>query len=165
MGRGLEMEGGMGGVKRLDPKVAALRQSGTLNPRPEAVVDPLFAQGGFFDRRDLLQTKYEMLRRAGVDQEPVARCARAFGFSRQSFYEARAAFRGGGLPGLMRRKPGPRGAHKLTDEVIAFVEEQRRADASLRPAQLAQRIKKRFGRQVHPRTVERALRRREKGGW
>lgn len=154
----------MGKVRRLEAKVAALRESGTLHPRPETVVDPLFVEGSFFDRRDLLQAKYEMLRRAQVDRQPVARCASSFGFSRQSFYQAQAAFQRAGLPGLLRKKPGPRGAHKLTPEVVDFVEEQRREDPLLHPEELARRIKKRFGRQVHPRTVERAVRRREKGG-
>jgi len=154
----------MGKVRKLEPKVAALRESGTLHPWPETVVDPLFLEGGFFDRRDLLQAKYEMLRRAEVDRQPVARCASSFGFSRQSFYQVQAAFLRGGLPGLLRRKPGPRGAHKLTAEVIAFVEEQRREEPSLRPEDLARRISRRYGREVHPRTIERALRRREKGG-
>ncbi len=154
----------MGKMSRLDPKVAALRESGTLHPRPEAVVDPLFVEGGFFDRRDLLQAKYEMLRRARVDRQPVARCASSFGLSRQSFYQAQSAFERAGLRGLLRKKPGPRGAHKLTTQVLVFAEEQRREDPLLRPAELARRIKKRFGRTVHPRTVERALRRREKGG-
>ena len=63
---------------------------------------------------------------------------------------------------LVPRKPGPRRAHKLDTEVMDFVQQLRNADASLRPAQLADRVGERFGRSVHPRSVERALARREK---
>ena len=47
-----------------DPKIRALQQQGTLNPRPKAVRDPLFLQDDFFDPRDLVQVKYEKIGRA-----------------------------------------------------------------------------------------------------
>jgi transposase len=156
-------EGNVPKGKREDLKVAQLRAEGALHPRPEKVAAPLFAGGEFFDRRDAVQVKYEMLRQARVDGEPVSRCASAFGWSRQSFYQAQAAFARAGLPGLMPCKRGPRGAHKLTAEVMAFAVECRQADRSLTPAELAARIRERFDVTVHPRTVQRALR-REKGG-
>ena len=62
-----------------DPKAHALRQRGSLNPRPETVADPLFATSDFFDARDLVQVKYEMVRRVRVDGQPVSRSAAAFG--------------------------------------------------------------------------------------
>jgi hypothetical protein len=46
-----------------EPKTQALRQSGTFNPRPQDVRDELFQEKEFFDARDLVQVKYEMLRR------------------------------------------------------------------------------------------------------
>ena len=46
-----------------DDKGESLRQQGVLNPHPQRVVDPLFLEGGFFDPRDLVQVKYEMLHR------------------------------------------------------------------------------------------------------
>lgn len=54
------------GRRREDPKVRALRSS-RVNPRPEAVSDPLFAGSEFFDARDLVQVKYEMVRRVQID--------------------------------------------------------------------------------------------------
>lgn len=83
--------------------------------------------------------------------------AAAFGFSRPSLYEAAAALDGGGLTGLVPARPGPRRAHKLTGEVMAFVAALREADASVRPADLAAAIATEFGVRVHPRSVERAL--------
>ena len=77
--------------RKPDAKEAALAETRTLNPRPEAVRDEQFASSEFFDARDLVQVKYEMVRRVRVDGAPVARAAAAFGFSRPSFYEAAAA--------------------------------------------------------------------------
>src|SRR5437764_1505719 len=82
-----------------DPKVAALRAERSLNPRPGAVSDERFAGSEFLDPRDLVQVKYEMVRRVRVDGDTVARSAQEFGFSRPSFYEAAAALDAGGLAG------------------------------------------------------------------
>lgn len=146
---------------RRDAKTAALQAQGTLHPHPDAVRDPVFDTDPFFDRRDLVQVKYEMLRRVTVDGQPVAPTADAFGVSRPTFYQARAAFTAGGLPGLLPQKRGPRGAHKLGDEVMAFIATVQ-ADAAVDARELAARVHERFGLVVHPRSIERALRRGEK---
>jgi transposase len=148
--------------RRQDPKVAALRADRSLNPRPEDVTDEEFGSSEFFDARDLVQVKYEMVRRARVDGVPVSRSAAAFGFSRPSFYQAAAAVDAHGLAGLVPARPGPRRAHKLTEEIVAFARAQRETDPSLRSIDLAARITERFGVSVHPRSVERALARAER---
>jgi transposase len=153
---------GMVKTKPSDPKPDALRRHGSLNPHPDRVQDPLFATTDFFDARDLVQVKYEMVRRVRVDGHPVSRSAAAFGVSRPTLYQAQAALARGGLAALVPRKPGPRRSHKLSAEVMDFLQQQRVADASLRPLELARRVRARFGRTVHPRSVERALARREK---
>ena len=81
----------------------ALRQQGTLNPRPRDVTHPLFQDSEFFDSRDLVQVKYEMLREVQVENRSVSQSAAAFGFSRPSFYQAQAAFARDGLSGLIPR--------------------------------------------------------------
>jgi hypothetical protein len=58
--------------KREDPKVEVLRSQRSLNPRPEQVVDEVFASSEFFDPRDLVQVKYEMVRRVQVEGAPTA---------------------------------------------------------------------------------------------
>ena len=93
--------------RKPDAKEAALAETRTLNPRPEAVRDEQFASSEFFDARDLVQVKYEMVRRVRVDGAPVTAAAAAFGFSRPSFYEAAAAVDRDGLGGLVPAKPGP----------------------------------------------------------
>jgi transposase len=147
-----------------DAKAATLRRHHALNPRAHAVTDPAFTAGNpFFDARDLVQLKYEMLRRVREDGQPVSQTAMAFGFSRPSFYQAQALFEREGLPGLVPRRPGPRGAHKLSDDVLAVLERARTADPALNSAQLAALVEERFGLKVHRRSVERALARRKKG--
>jgi len=143
--------------KKTDPKAEALQESRTLNPRPEAVTDEVFAGSDFFDPRDLVQVKYEMVRRVREDGVSVSSAAAAFGLSRQSWYQAASALDEGGLPGLLPGKPGPRGAHKLTGEVVGYLRALAASDPALRPAGLAQAAEQRFGIQVHPRSVERAL--------
>ena len=149
--------------RRKDAKSESLRESGALNPRPQLVTDPLFLGHEFFDARDLVQVKYEMLRRVQIDGLSITEAARAFGFSRPSFYQAQTQFEQRGLPGLIRRRPGPQQASKLSDHVVQFLEEQLALDARLRAPALAQRVRKQFGLSVHPRSVERALRRPKKG--
>jgi transposase len=145
-----------------DPKVEVLRAERSLNPRPEAVSDEQFARSEFLDARDLVQVKYEMVRRARVEGEPVSRAADAFGFSRPSFYAAQAALDQGGLAALVPARPGPKRAHKMTGEVVAFAREQRAADPRLSSQALVELIEERFGVRVHRRSVERALARAQR---
>jgi transposase len=145
-----------------DRKAEALRRRGTLNPRPDRVADPLFVGSDFFDARDLVQVKYEMVRRVRADGRPISHSAAEFGMSRPTFYQAQAALELGGVAALVPRKPGPRRAHKLDTEVMNFIERLRSEDPALRSADLAARVLDRFGRKVHPRSVERAPARREK---
>jgi transposase len=144
---------------RPDPKEEALREARALNPRPEAVVDEEFASSEFFDARDLVQVRYEMVRRVRVEGETVSAAAAGFGFSRPSWYAAAAALDDEGLPGLLRERPGPRRAHKLSSEIMQFLDETRQADPDLRAPELARRVEESFGISVHPRSVERALER------
>ena len=146
---------------RHDAKVEALRAQGALHPRPDVVRDPLFGSHEFFDARDLVQVKYEMLRRVDVERQPVSRTAEAFGCSRPTFYQAQTAFKAQGLPGLVPRKRGPRGAHKLDDAVMAFVHAVRTDDPGLSTPALLAHLRRRFGLAVHRRTLERACRREE----
>jgi len=145
-----------------DPKALALGRQGSLHPHPERVTDPLFGGSEFFDARDLVQVKYEMLRRVRVDGHPITESAAAGGLSRPSFYQAKAGFDQEGLGGLVRKKPGPRRAHKLSSEVVGFLASLLADDPSLAPATLARRVLDRFGRSVHPRSIERALARQKK---
>jgi transposase len=146
-----------------DAKSRGLREHGALNPRPQRITDGLFRDRDFFDPRDLVQVKYEMLRRVRVDGLSVLQAARRFGSSRSAFYQARAAFRCHGLLGLVPRRPGPRRAHKLSDEVVDFLVRCRHDDLTQSASALAERVRRHSGLTVHPRSIERALQRRQKG--
>jgi transposase len=145
-----------------DSKHAELSRHGALHPHAEQVTDPLFDREPFFDRRDAVQVKYEMLRSVQAEGRPVSQAAAQFGFSRPTFYEARAAFGRAGLPGLLPAKKGPRRAHKLSEKVLSFVEQQRDARPALTMDALAERLRARFGVSVHPRSIQRAFDRRSK---
>jgi transposase len=140
-----------------EPKADALRRRGVLNRNPERVTDALFQEDEFFDARDLVQVKYEMLRHVRTEGETVTEAAKAFGTSRFSFYKAQEAFQEEGLPGLVSKKPGPRTRHKITGEVQAFLEDRLRKDPSLHSRELVELVRERFGITVHRRTIERAL--------
>lgn len=150
--------------ERPDSKSRALREHGALHPRPEQVHDPLFHHSEFFDPRDLVLVKYEMLRRVRVEGMSVTEAAEIFGFSRVTFYQAMDAFQAGGLPGLLPRQRGPKAASKLTGEVLGLIDQLRATDPALRASELAERVHRRLGLSVHPRSIERALDRRAKRG-
>jgi transposase len=146
---------------RRDAKLDALRASGTFNLGAARVTDEAFRAGDFFDARDLVQVKYEMLRRVRVGRTPVTRATEAFGVSRPTFYQAQTAFARAGLEGLVPRKRGRRRAHKLTPDVMAYVQAARASGPRSTPA-LVRDIRERFGVTVHPRSLERAWAREEK---
>lgn len=140
-----------------DTKTEALQKEGTLNPRPEGVVDPKFRENEFFDPRDIVQVKYEMLRRVREDKVSVTQAVADFGFSRPTFYEAQSNFEQGGIAALVPKKRGPRGPHKLRPEVLAFLQAQVEPGEPMRARELARKLAGTFGLEVHPRTIERAL--------
>jgi transposase len=141
----------------LDPKAESLRRRGCLYRKAHQVRDPLFSPGGFFDPRDLVQVKYEMLRCVSADGRPISQSAATFGFSRPSFYAAQAAFDRDGLVALVPQKPGPRRRHKLDAKVVAFLQQALSQDPSLGAKALAASVQDRFQRTVHPRSIQRVL--------
>ena len=150
--------------RKNDLKNEILRQHTSLNPRPEGVKDELFAEYEFFDSHDTVQVKYEMLRRVQKDGWSVSQAAKIFGFSRNAFYQARIAFQQAGIVGLFRERPGPRHAHKLSEEVMDFVKKHLEENSSLSTLDLRQLIEERFGISVHRRSIERALKHHQKKG-
>jgi len=148
--------------KDQDQKREVLKKHGVLHKRHEQVTDELFRQGDFFDPRDLVQVKYEMLRRIYKDKKAIQTVARAFGFSRPSVYKAQSAFERDGLSGLIPARTGPRQAHKLNEAVVGFVKVERDGNVSIGAEELAKRVKEQFGIAVHPRSIERKLQQKEK---
>jgi transposase len=144
------------------PKTEALRRHGSLHPHPELVRDEMFCGDDFFDPQDAVQVKYEMLRRSRVDGWTASRASLEAGFSRPTFYEAQTAFERGGLPGLLPAKKGPRRAHKLSDVVMTFVDQEIAEHPEVSMGEIADRVFEHFGLRVHGRSIRRALLKREK---
>ena len=88
-------------ASKRDPKSAALAQDGVLNPNPEAVRDRMFTSNPFFDAKDLVQVRYEMVRRHQVDGIAISEAAATFGVTRPTFYKAQSTLQTAGLPGLL----------------------------------------------------------------
>jgi transposase len=149
-------------LSKPSPKRLALDESGTINARADAVRDGAFAHSEFFDPHDLVQVRYEMLRRVSIEGMSITDAVARFGVSRPTFYKAQADFERAGLVGLLPAKRGPHGPHKITDEVMHFIDQARLEDPQLDGPTLVERIQRQFGLAVHRRTVERALARWKK---
>ena len=61
-----------------------------------------------------------MLRRVSVEKASVTDVSDEYGVSRPTFYQAKADFEAAGIAGLVPKKRGPRGPHKLQSDVLAF---------------------------------------------
>jgi len=145
-----------------DPKLRSLKESGTANAHAKDVQDPAFVDSDFFDPRDLIQVRYEMLRRVRTEGQSITKATELFGVSRPTFYKVQRDFDRGGLVGLLPAKRGPHGPRKITPEVMRFLEEAAASGEDLDPRRLVGHIAERFSLVVHPRTVARALARLKK---
>jgi len=142
-----------------DLKTGTLRRAGALHPHPERIQDQAFLTDPFFDPRDRVQVKYEMVRRHRVEGRTVTDVAAAFSVSRQAFYETAAAFQADGLPGLLPKRPGPKHAHKCSEEILEFAAHW---SGPGEDPDVTTAIARRFHVTIHPRSLERALGRRKK---
>lgn len=137
-------------------KARELEATGAFNRKYRSVLDGFFQDSEFFDPQDLVQVKYEMLRRVNTDKWSVIKASETYGFSRFAYYEAEANFKEQGLLGLLPKKKGPKRSHKLTNDILVFinglVEEQ-----NYSPEELAEIIRQRFAVEVHPRSIGRAM--------
>jgi len=143
--------------RKVDQKAVELKRTGTLNSHPDSVSDRLFQENPFFDPKDLLQVRYEMLRHHRVEGVSIVEVATRFGVSRPTVYQAQAAFQQAGLSGLLPKQRGPKEGHKLSAEVVEYVRSLRAAEPGLTTVACVQAIQKKFGFAVHRRSLERAL--------
>lgn len=138
-------------------KIESLKAAGTFNPRADHVTHPLFEGSEFFDPRDLPQLKYEALRALAHDGYSISRAAGEFGLSRPTIYQAQHQFEAAGLEGLLPHKRGPKSPHKLTSEVRQYLRQLATSHPRLTSRDMAEELYRRFGVEIHPRTVEKAL--------
>src|SRR5436853_2526252 len=135
----------MAKLKKPDQKTLQLKRTGTLNPRPDSVSDPLFRENPFFDPKDLLQVRYEMLRRHSVEGVSIVDVATRFGVSRPTVYQTNAAFQEAGLSGLLPKHRGPKEGHQLSAEVIDDVVALLTAEPGLTTVACVQAVQEKFG--------------------
>lgn len=152
----------MGAFPGHDPKAQCLARYAALHPHPEQVRDALFRSGPFFDARDLVQVRYEMIRRFRIDGLAAAGVAQSFGVSRQLLYGLAQAFQAGGLLALVPRKRGPKGARVCTDEVLAFVRARQARSPQPSLDELLADVRQGLGVRLHRRTLQRRLARQGK---
>jgi transposase len=145
-------------------KEQQLRKQRGLNPNPETVIDELFRTNEFFDPRDHLQVRYEMIRRHRVDKITIKEAARQFGVSRVTFHKFASMFDKEGIIGLISHKPGPQNPHKCTHEIIEFVTNKRKNEPKITMKTIISEVNEEFGVTLHRRTIERALAKYQKKG-
>lgn len=147
----------MAKLKKPDQKSLELKRTGTLNPYPDSIADPLFKENPFFDPNDLLQVRYEMLRRHSVEGASIVDVATQFGISRPTVYQAQASFEQAGLSGLLPKQRGPKQGHKLSPKIVEYVRSLRVSNPNLTTVACLQAVQEKFGVTVHRRSLERAL--------
>ena len=139
-----------------------LKDKNVLYHKADKITDLLFQTNDFFDPHDLVQVKYEMVRRVQKDGWPVTKASSVFGFSRLSFYKIKQALESFGMLGLLPKKRGPKKATKITDTVLAFIKEAQNKEPETKAAKLKILIKAKFGIDVHKRTIERIYKDKKK---
>ena len=117
----------------------------------------MFHSNPFFDPHDLAQVKYEMVRQVTHEGKSVSESATAFGMSRPTFYQAKAALEQEGILGLAPKRTGPKTRHKLSAEIMVYIDEQLARDSTMTPASLADLVEKKFSVTVHQRSIARVL--------
>jgi transposase len=143
-------------------KADALREEGALNPAPGKVRDPKFHGSDFFDPYDAVQVRYEMLRRVSIDKMSVTEASDEYGVSRPTYYQAKTNFDAAGIAGLASAKPGPRGPHKIDKDVLAFLQARLVPGEPVRARELAKLISRDLNIDIHPRTIERTLKKTQR---
>ena len=138
-------------------KEETLRRNNCFNSNHTNVRADIFRKAPFFDSRDIVQVKYEMVRAASNGEGSIAEISSAFGFSRKSYYQINEAYQSGGLYALIPKKKGPKGAHKLTAEAAAFISEFITNKPNAKPNEISNALESETGVNVHPRTIYRYL--------
>ena len=137
-----------------DPKLDQMRMNGSFNHRANTVTAGIFKGSSFFDARDLIQVKYEMVRAVEIDKCEVTSTAAAFGFSRVSFYQIKKEFDENGIAGLMPKKRGPKGSRKMNEDDVEFA---RVLEPTHTKKEMLARLEEERGVKVSKRTLERQL--------
>ena len=138
-------------------KEDALKGGGCFNPNYANVTASIFNKTPFFDKRDIVQVKYEMIRAASNDEGTITKISNDYGFSRNSYYQISKTFHNGGLCALVPKKVGPKKPHKLSAEVAAFIDSFLEGSPNTKVKEISVAIKTSMGIDIHTRTIYRYL--------
>jgi transposase len=141
----------------MNTKEETLKQNGCYNQNYENVVASVFKATPFFDRKDIVQVKYEMIRAATNAEGSITEISDAYGFSRKSYYQISKAFQDGGLYALLPKKTGPKNPHKLNQDAAAFIDSFLAGHADAKAKEVSAALEAEMGIRVHPRTIYRYL--------
>jgi transposase len=144
-----------GGYVKMLTKDDNLKESGAFNNNYANVKADIFNSSPFFDKRDVVQVKYEMLRAASNDEDSITAIADAYGFSRKSFYQVSKAFEATGLCSLVPQKKGPKRPSKLNSEAVAFITAFSKEHKNAKASDVSAALEAERGIKVHPRTIYR----------
>ena len=141
----------------MSSKEEFLKSNGSFNNRHLGVHAEVFKISPFFDPRDFVQVKYEMLRAVERDGASVTDAVLEFGLSRKTYYQVSKAFDEGGMASLVPKKPGPKGPSKLHGEVAEYIDAYMSTRPSANAKEVAEQMEMQIGVRIHPRTIERYL--------
>lgn len=149
-------------MKRKPRKSDYLKSVGAWNEKARLVENEIFRQNDFFDPRDKVQAKYEMLRAVYVDDLKISEASRQFGYSRESFYNTADTFREQGIAGLADGKRGPKAPRKLTAKIQQFILDRIDNEPNSSGREIAELIQQELQIEIHHRSVERFIAKRLK---
>ena len=136
-------------------KEKSLKENGSFNKQFMSVSAELFKTSSFFEEKDIVQVKYEMLRAVSKDEVSVTDAANDFGFSRKTYYQVSKAFDTGGLSALIPKKTGPKGPSKLYGDVSRFIDAYSSEHKNANASEIAEKLETSLEIRVHPRSIER----------
>ena len=138
-------------------KEDTLKKYGCFNQNHESVSASIFQSDPFFDKKDVVQVKYEMIRAASRDEGSITNISEAYGFSRKSYYQINESFKAGGLHALIPKKTGPKGPRKLKPEILEFVDAYLVDHKNAKAQEISDQLEANKGIKIHPRSVYRYL--------
>lgn len=141
----------------MEDKEVYLKGHNSFNHGHLNVSADIFKDTPFFDARDIVQVKYEMLRCVANGEKMVTQAAAEHGFSREAFYKNKAMFESGGIEALIPKKTGPKGSHKFNEQGKVFVSDYVKASPDAKSAEIAKQMEKQIGLKIHPRTIHRYM--------
>ena len=134
-----------------------LEKEGLLNPKPARIIHPLFKTQDFFNPLDLPQVRYEMLRCARAREQSVSGACKAFGFSREYFYQLDRKFMEQGYAALLGSQVGRRPLILLNQEIVSFIIFEKIRNSKITAGNLRKQIQERYNVECSIRTVERVV--------